>query len=607
MKQHVYHVSAQRIIWVAGIQALLLFLIFCRLCVVQIFQQDKYRILSDDNRIRSRPLFPKRGKIYDRHQLPLAHNVDNYSALLIPEDVQDIQKVLATLQEILMLSDGEIARIKKSIRQKQKFFPTVIKEELTWDELCAIEVNSLKIPGVYIDQGFKRHYPLGDLGSHVLGYVSSPSEAEAQGNKSLMLPGAKVGKSGLEGYYEKHLQGTPGQKELEVNARGRLIKELGLVTPVAGDDLHLSLDGELQKMVAEVFKEHKVESGGAVILDAYTGEVLCLVSVPGFNPNLFYHGIDAKNWKALLTDPYKPMINKVIAGRYSPASIFKIIVALAALKEGHSFHEVYRCPGYFHLGKHRFHCWKKEGHGAVNLYQALVKSCDVYFYHLARKIGEKPILEMAKHFGLQDITHIDLPNEAGGFLADPAWKRRVRKESWYPGDTILTAIGQAYVLTTPLQMAVMMAQVVNGGHRVVPTLIKKDTHALPLPPESQDSLLEEAVHLVMKGLVDAVNSPEGTSYHTRIQNPLYAMGGKTGTAQVRRISMQERLSGGRKDHNIPWHLRDNALFVGFAPIHAPRYVMAVIAEHKGFGGVAAAPIASKSLLKLQELMEKRAA
>jgi penicillin-binding protein 2 len=599
VRQHKYQVSIQRILWISAGQAVFFVLIICRLFILQVMQSDKYAILSDDNRIRTRIMVAQRGELLDRSGQLLTKNVENYSAVIIPEDLEDLNKTLKNLKGILDLSDEDMQRIKRSIRQKPRFVPTIIKDELTWDQLSKVEVHSLNIPGVSIEQGFRRHYPLGKAGAHVIGYVASPNEGDVQNNKTLIMSGAKIGKAGLEARYEENLRGIDGQKVVEVDAHGRVVRELKNIPFTAGKDLPLTIDKDLQTYIAEVFEEQGVESGAAIVLDAYTGEILSLVSIPGFNPDLFYYGIDSKSWKSLLRDPYKPMTNKAVAGQYSPASIFKIIVALAALEAGHPLYESYSCPGHYYVGKHKFHCWKKEGHGSVDLYQALVKSCDVYFYTLARKIGEKPIIEMARRFGLSTITGIDLPNEVAGFLADPQWKKRVRKENWYTGDTILTAIGQAYVLSTPLQMAVMMAQVVNGGQKIVPTFIKKEQGE-----QKYMSINSEMLATVLKALGDVVNSPGGTSYASRITEAKYAIGGKTGTAMVRRISLQERQNGIRKDKDIPWHLRDNALFVGFAPVDAPRYVVALVAEHKGFGGMAAAPIGTKILYKTQKLMEE---
>lgn len=602
MRQHKHHVTIRRLLFVALLKGCLFILILGRLYVLQVLHADKYVMLSDDNRIRIQLILPHRGEIFDRRGHILASNVDNYSAILIPEDVQNMERTLAFLKDVLSLSEEDLRRIKKGMRQKPSFMPTVVKEELTWEHLSKIELHSLRFPGVSIVQGFKRHYTLGKSGAHVLGYVSSPNEAEVQGDKTLMLPGAKVGKSALESYYEDDLKGVAGQREVEVDAHGRVIRELNYTAPVPGKDLHLSIDQELQDYILKIFEEREVESGAAIVLDIHTGEILSMVSVPGFDPDLFYHGIDAKSWKGLLEDIYKPLTNKVIAGQYSPASIFKVIVALAALEQGHFLHETYMCPGYHKVGNHKFHCWKKAGHGRVNLYQALVRSCDVYFYNLARKLGEKPIIDMAKRFGLKTLTGVDLPNEVKGFLADPDWKKRVRKENWYLGDTVLTSIGQAYVLNTPIQMAVMMAQMANGGYKVTPRLLpaKKKISS----QEEYLGIREESLLAVLKSIADAVNVPGGTSYRSRIANPNYAMGGKTGTAQVRRITMQERAKGVRKDKDIPWHLRDNALFVGFAPVHAPRYAIALVAEHKGFGGVAAAPVGGKVLERVQQIAKK---
>lgn len=597
-KQHTHHVTIKRVLFMGIVQAFLLMVIIGRLYILQVLHSEKYAMLSDDNRIRTRSVLPRRGEILDRRGRVLAKNIDNYRVEIIPEDTKDLEGVLERLASILKLGEKELYSIKKSLKQKKRFMPTTVKDALTWDQLSKIEVNTLSLPGVYIVQGYRRHYPLGKSVSHVLGYVSSPNEEEVQNNKTLILPGAKVGKSALEVYYEPTLRGEVGRREVEVDASGRIIREITHSSPAQGQDLHLSLDEDLQAYILELFEEKNVESGAAIVMDIHTGEVLSFVSVPGFDPDVFYHGIDSKSWRNLLQDPYKPITNKVISGQYSPASIFKIIVALAALEEGHLLEEVYTCPGYHYVGNHKFHCWKKGGHGPLNLYQSLVKSCDVYFYQLARKLGEKPILKMAERFGLKTSTGIDLPGEAVGFLANPQWKKRVRQESWYLGDTILTAIGQAYVLNTPIQMALMMAQVANGGWKVVPTLVKggKKRKSKRLRVSSR------SLKAVRDALSDAVNTSIGTSFRSRIQNPKHAMGGKTGTAQVRRISMAERVAGIRKDKDIPWHLRDNSLFVGFAPVQKPQYVVAIVAEHKGFGGVVAAPLGGRILEKVQQIM-----
>lgn len=588
----------KRIAIIAFIQFVLMFIIVVRLYVLQVLHSEQYKTLSDDNRIRVRLTLPNRGHIYDRNGKPLATNTISYRTILIPEDAPDIKKTLQQVSSVLSLSQDEIDRILKKIKQKPRFLPTVVKDDLTWDQVSAIEINMLELPGLSVEEGRGRDYSLGRHTSHALGYIAAPSDEEAKTDKSLMLPGAKVGKNGIEKSYEASLQGIAGQKEVEVNAHGRIIRELRYTPSIPGKDLHLTLHKDLQDYTSKLLEPYN--SVSAIVLDIHTGEVLSLVSVPGYDPELFFNGIDQKTWDGLINNKYAPMTNKVISGQYSPASTFKIAVALSALGVGVSPKENYFCPGFMMMGRHKFHCWKKGGHGSVDMHQAIMKSCDVFFYQTAKKIDEGPIISTAQNLGVGTKTGIDIPYEQSGFIASPEWKRRVKKLPWYPGDTILTSIGQGYVLMTPIQLALMMAEIANGGVKITPHLAKKEN----VPAGKSLNVSKKNLKFLLAALSDAVNSPSGTSYRSRIKEKKWQMGGKTGTAQVRRITMAERESGVRKESELPWELRNHSLFVGFAPVDNPRFAVAVVGAHLGFGSSFAAPMGKEILTKTQELMEK---
>lgn len=588
----------KRIAIVALIQFVLIFIIVVRLYVLQVLHSEQYKTLSDDNRIRIRLTLPNRGHIYDRNGKPLATNTISYRAILIPEDSPDPKKTLQHVSDLLKLSSDEIDKILKQIKQKPRFLPTVVKNDLTWDQVSAIEINMLEIPGLSVEEGRGRNYSLGRHTSHILGYISAPSDEDVKTDKSLMLPGAKVGKNGVEKFYESTLKGKAGQKEVEVNAHGRIIRELSYTSSIPGEDLHLTIHKDLQEFTAKLLEPYN--SVGAVVIDVHSGEVLSMVSVPGYNPELFFNGIDHKTWNDLMENKYTPMTNKVISGQYSPASTMKGVVALAALESNVSKQESFYCPGFMMMGRHKFHCWKKGGHGNMNMKNALIKSCDVYFYQIAKKIDEAPIIAMARKFGIGQRTGIDVPYEQDGFIASPEWKKRVRKLPWYPGDTILTSIGQGYVLMTPIQLAVMMGQTVNGGYEITPRVVKKE---IVLNPKSLN-VSKDHLKFVQNALSEVVNTPGGTAYRSRIPEKKWRMGGKTGTAQVRRITMAERETGVRSGQELPWELRNHSLFVGFAPIDNPRYAIAIVGAHQGFGSSFAAPMAKKILTKTQELMEK---
>jgi penicillin-binding protein 2 len=479
--------------------------------------------------------------------------------------------------------------------------------------VARIEVNAPALPGVAIDEGQTRHYPYGEDFAHVLGYVAAVSEKDLTGEPLLELPGFKIGKAGIEKTHDPVLRGTGGRSEVEVNAFGRVIRELTRKEGEPGADLTLTLDLDLQRLASERLRG---ESGAIVVMDIHGGEVRALASSPSYDPSGFARGLKAEEWRGLITNPRAPLTNKAIEGLYAPGSTFKIAVALAGLEKGviTTATPVF-CGGSVRLGDSRFHCWKRGGHGTVSLRQGIVQSCDVYFYEVARRLGVDAIAEMAARLGLGANLGLGLPGERGGLIPTRDWKRAKLGEPWHKGETLITGIGQGYVLSTPLQLAVMTARVANGGYGVSPRLVKEardpgeagdpgDPAAHRLAPIG---IREPHLRAVLDAMAGVVNAGNGTARSSAIREAGFEMGGKTGTSQVRRITRAERARGVWKNEDLPWERRDHALFVGYAPVHAPRYAVAVIIEHGGGGSKAAAPVARDVLLAAQKLDEDRIA
>ena len=452
-------------------------------------------------------------------------------------------------------------------------------------------INSNTFPGLIIDEGLIRSYPFKQYTAHPLGYVGSVSEADLQKSDAplLQVPGFKIGKSGFEKTYDEELRGKEGILTYEVNAYGRIMREIEKKEGKKGKDLDLTIDIRLQKAAYDAFGK---ESGAAVVLDVHTGEILAFVSVPSFDPNLFVDGISIKNWNTLLYDEKTPMTDKAISGQYSPGSTFKIVVSLAALEAGvittqtRSF-----CSGKMQLGNHLFHCWKHSGHGHLNVIEAIKNSCDIFFYETALKLGIEKIAEMSHKLGLGEIYDIGLENQKAGVIPNKKWKQETLKQPWQQGETVIAGIGQGYVLVTPLQLATMLARVVNGGYAVNPTFIKKENPAKP----KKINIKPENLAIVKQGMFEVVNGVGGTATRARLKLKGIQMGGKTGTTQVRRISLKERAKGIRRDEDLPWKYRNHAWFMAYAPHDNPKYAVAVIAEHGRSGSGVAAPIASKIL------------
>lgn len=580
-----------------GIQLLLLVMIVFRLYYLQVYQADKYKTLADENRISTRLLVPARGIIYDRHGNILAGNRQNFQAMMIPEQTTSINDTLSAFKRIMPLSAEEEKRIRKDIKRNRSFVPIKVKDNLSWEQATQILLNSPDLPGIMIDEGLSRYYPYGNIMAHVIGYVSSVSDKDEKDDPLLEMPGFKIGKSGIERLFEKELRGKAGNVKLEVNAYGRIMKEIELIEGVPGDRIDLSLDVRLQKKAYELLGE---ESGAVVMMKVDTGEVLAFASAPSFDPNMFAKGLSVDNWRSLSEDEKKPLLNKAVSGLYSPGSTFKMIVGLAALESGLlKSHKHTTCSGKMMLGNHTFHCWKKDGHGTINLVQALQHSCDIFFYETAQKIGIAKIAAMARRFGLGAKTNIGIENEKDGLIPDAEWKKKRFGESWQLGETIISGIGQGYILTTPVQLAVMVSRIANGGQEVVPTFRKISDDNKPHFDNLGISL--QNIDMVKQGMYEVVNVAGGTAMGARFDFNGQQMAGKTGSAQVKRISMRERQTGVIKQEDLPWKYRDHALFVAFAPFNNPKYGVAVLVEHGRSGSKVAAPIAGQMLLEALKL------
>jgi len=596
-----YKLFSRRVAILGGGKLALLGLLAGRMYQLQVVESDRYTTLAEENRINLRLLPPPRGRILDRYGRPLAINQENYRVSLVAEQVQDVDAILDALSRIISLGDHERQRILREVRRRRGFVPVTVRENLQWEDVSRIEVNAPDLPGLSIEVGQSRQYPFAHDFSHVLGYVAAVSEKEVTGDPLLELPGFKIGKNGVERVFDLNLRGKAGNSQVEVNAVGRVIRELSRQEGQPGDDLRLTIDRDLQKLAADRLKKEK--SAAAVVMDIHNGDVLVLSSVPGFDPNEFVTGLSSRSWRRLVNDPRTPLINKAISGLYAPGSTFKMVVALAALEANivRPDHRVF-CRGFTQLGNARFHCWKKHGHGWQDIYDAHKNSCDVYFYDIAKRIGVDRIAAMARKLGLGEKTGVDLPSEKGGVIPTRAWKKALIGTPWQQGETLISGIGQGFILTTPLQLAVMTARLANGGEAVTPRLVrperidgKDDT-----PKFKKLAISRASLDVIRDGMNQVTNEHGGTAYRARISEKGMEMSGKTGTAQVRRISKAERETRVLKNHERPWRERDHALFVGYAPSDDPRYAVAVVVEHGGGGSKVAAPIARDLLLATQK-------
>jgi len=589
----------RRALLLGGVKLLALGGLTARMYQLQVLNADRYKTLAEENRINIKFHTPKRGVILDRFGRPLALNLRTYRVLVTPEQVDDFEAALDRLNAIVPIDQDERARILRQAKRNPGFVPVATHEHLRWEALARIQARIPELPGVEVVEVSRRGYPEGPAAAHPIGYVGAVSKKELTADPVLSLPDLRIGKAGVERMYDMAMRGEAAESKVEVNAVGRVVRELERDPGVQGDTLVSTLDLELQRFAFNRMGDY---AGSVVVLDVHNGDVLTLTSTPSFDPNLFAEGISTDLWRVLSTDPLAPLANKAVAGQFAPGSTFKMLVALAAMEHGLvTPQKRFFCNGVHKLGRGRFHCWRRTGHGWMDMEDAIEQSCDVYFYEVARKVGIDRIAEMARRFGLGAPTGIDLPSERGGLIPTRDWKQKRLKQPWQAGETLIAGIGQGFVLATPLQLAVMTARIVNGGAAVTPRLLRM-RQELEFPVVHEPLGVSEAhLAVVRNGMRSVMSGSHGTARASQIRVAEFRMGGKTGTSQVRRITKDERRRGVVKNEDLPREARDHSLFVGYAPLDAPRYACAVVVEHGGSGSKVAAPMARDVLLKAQTL------
>jgi penicillin-binding protein 2 len=587
-------------------QSVMLAALAGRIYQLQILESDSYTVLADENRFNLQLLAPPRGRILDRFGVPLADNHQNYRLVIVAEQAGDIAATLETLGGLIEVGEADRHRVLREIRRKHAFVPIVIRANLSWDEMARVEVAIPELAGVSIEEGLTRSYPFGETASHVVGYVAAVAETDLNGDPLLELPDFRTGKSGVEKSQDAELRGSAGTSQVEVNAFGRVVRELARIPGHPGQDVVTGLDMAMQDFLTRrCLVEQSVAS---VLVDAVTGEILALVSIPGYDPEPFAAGLTPAKWQELSSDPRHPLTNKVVAGVYPPGSTFKPAVATAALAAGVLTPETsISCPGYLEVGNATFHCWREHGHGTIRLRDAIKRSCDVFFYETARRLGIDRLATTARRLGFGGVLGLDIPGERPGLIPSREWKLKTSGTAWSQGETVIAGIGQGSVLATPLQIATMVARLVTGK-AVVPCLVRPQGVMQPSgdarPPDFPAlGISPRVLALVVDGMNAVVNEQGGTAYAERITDPGFAMGGKSGTSQVHAVTEYEREHGLRKISQIPWKERDHALFVGFAPVGAPRYVCATVVEHGGVrgghGSEVAGPICRDALREVQ--------
>ena len=613
INRRMFIIGAAKIIIFAGI--------ISRLFSLQINENKKYLTLSDKNRIREWKLPPTRGSIVDYFGNIIAGNLKVYQLHIIPEQVENFNYLITRLKILLQLSDKKIKNIIKLKKKIKPWDSIIVSENLSWSQFLKINNYLYDLVGVKPVMTISRNYPFNDIYTHVLGYVSQPSEEDILENEVIQekfVPGMKVGKLGLEKTLENYLIGTNAIQRYEVNAYGKRINQLEYQKGKQGSKIRLTVDTEIQKLSAKLLKD---KAGSISVMDIYTGEVIAMYSSPSYDPNLFLFGISKDEWQLIRNNPLKPLINKTLSGLYSPGSTIKPIVALSALENKIvSPNFKVKCTGKTELYGQTFHCWKEKGHGFVSLNNAMKQSCDTYFYEIARLLGVDRLKITAEKFGLgQKVLGEYFDNEKKGLFPNTSWKKNSLGKGWVLGETLITGIGQGYIQTTPLQLCLMTAQIGNGGYSIKPKILVNND---PLTfKEAKTAMLQQNLNnnntqlfnnvknikIIQEAMFSSTNEIRGTSYRSRIDDPKYQFAGKTGTAQVKRISKRERELDLKIDQ-IPYNDRDHALYVAYGPYKNPRYALSIIVEHGGSGSRAAAPMA-KELFKLiidrDELREKQ--
>ena len=551
---------------------------------IQITNSKKYKTLSKNNQISLEIIYPVRGLIKDRLGSIIATNVKVFDLYVIPERTQNINETLNRLSTYINLDfkkKREIIELSKKVR---KFEKIKIFENLDWKTLELLEANKNYLNGIQLIKDYQRVYPKKEIFSHLVGYVNKPSKKDFKLPYILRMPLLNIGQRGIEKTFNKILVGKPGNKEIEVNASGRMIREISRENSSKGEDITLSIDSILQKFISTKLINYK--AGSVVVMDINNGDILSLSSSPKFNANFIIKKPNNEYWNKLLTDPLSPLTDRSVQGLYSPGSTFKMIVAIAALKYGAvNSNNKFDCKGKIEFGDRLFHCWKTRGHGNMDIISAIQESCDVFFYELAIKVGIDKIAKVAKDFGLGQIYSAKISNQKKGIVPSKKWKKENLNENWYGGESLLTAIGQGYILTTPLQLAVMTARIASGGKKIIPSIIKNNGS------NDFDTMTEykDEIKIIQKAMFKVVNEKKGTANKSKSKD--FNFSGKTGTSQVKKITLAERESDDFRNIEIEWKNRDHALFVGYMPSSKPKYAISIVIEHGGSGASTAAPIA----------------
>ena len=584
--------TGRRGLLIGGLQLGFCGLLAWRMHHLQIEKAENFRLVADENRINLRLVPNQRGEIYDRNGVKLAGNEASYSVTVVAEDAGDLDVIFERLSKLINLSNEDIERSKAELERSAKFLPVTITDRLEREDIEKIHSNAPLLPGINPDIAFSRIYPLGEIFAHVVGYVGPVSSRDLEIREDpdplLKIPRFQIGKVGVERELEATLRGKAGTKKVEVNALGRVMRELERKEGSKGANLKLTLDTNLQ---AYVRARLGTESASVVVLDCKTGEILAICSSPAYDPNKFVRGISFDDYGKLRDDNHRPLASKTVQDAYPPGSTFKMVTILAALEAGIINHrEKIRCNGHIEVSNRKFHCWKRDGHGNVDLVKSLRESCDVYYYELAQKVGIEKIAEVARILGLGQAFDIEMSAVTSGIVPDKIWKQKARSREWVVGDTVNSSIGQGYVLSSPLQLAVMIARIASGNE-ILPKLIKSvngvEKEKIPDPL----NLNENNLNLIRKALFEVTNHKRGTAYDSRVLDKKSQIIGKSGTSQVRNISEVERTQGVLDNKDLPWEQRDHALFVNYAPYDDPKIAVSVVVEHGGSGSTVAAPIA----------------
>lgn len=582
-----------------GVQTAIVGVLAVRFRHLQIDRADNFRLLADENSIKIRLIPPARGLLQDRNGRVIAGNEQNFRVTITREDAGDVETIMHRLSRLIPMTAESMSKTLREIERRSPTLPIIVADRLSWEDFSRVAVNAPALPGVTTEVGLSRVYPqLGDF-AHVLGYVGPVSDFDlskiASPDPLLQIPKFQIGKVGVEAKLEEELRGKAGTRRIEVNAYGRVIRELDRKEGDPGATVRLTLDNRLQNYTQARLGE---DSAAAVVIDVTNGDILAISSSPTFDPNMFVRGISGEEYRQLIEHDHRPLADKTVQGAYPPGSTFKIVTLLAGLEAGViGMDETVYCRGYTELGKRRFHCWKRSGHGRVGLTESLEHSCDVFYYELAQRVGIDRIADMARKMGIG--VHHDLPMSAvsEGLAPDKDWKVKKYGKEWRIGDTLNASIGQGFVLASPLQLAVMTARVASG-RAIAPRLVRQvNGQDIPIAEAAPLGIKESSLRAVRRGMFNVINSKKGTAYASRIVDDTMRMAGKTGTSQVRNITAAERARGVISNDDLPWNRRDHALFVCFAPADAPKIAVSVVVEHGGGGSAVAAPIARDILLQ----------